>query len=64
MAVGGALFGNNAAARQSKVILEMKINIFLLFFLAWLRETHHKSADVKTAYKSMSDQIYPMVLLE
>ena len=27
MAVGGALFGNNAAARQSKVILEMKINI-------------------------------------
>ena len=28
MAVGGALFGNNAAARQSKVILEMKINIF------------------------------------
>ena len=30
MAVGGALFGNNAAARQSKVILEMKINIFIV----------------------------------
>ena len=30
MAVGGALFGNNAAARQSKVILEMKIKIFIV----------------------------------
>jgi len=30
MAVGGALFGNNAAARQSKVILEMIINIFIV----------------------------------
>ena len=30
MAVGGALFGNNAAARQSKVILEMNIYIFIV----------------------------------
>ena len=46
MAVGGALFGNNAAARQSKVILYMEyiiicctyvwvMNIIYLFRLWW-----------------------------